>query len=195
MTPDLAPAREVASGPGLSGRAGPTGLAGPDGVSPAAFRAVLRRHAATVTVVTAGREAPVGLCATSFTSVSLEPPLVSFCVGLRASAWPTLRVAPKIMVHLLADTQEALARRFAQPGAARFGPPTGWHRGPFDLPTLHEALAWLVLHPLSRTPIGDHVLVVGRVLEADYVAGRRPLLYQDGEFTSLRPPRDGVGRR
>ena len=156
-----------------------------DSVGAGLFKSVLRQHAATVTVVTAGLDVPVGFCATSFTSVSLDPPLVSFCVGLQASSWSTLRVAPKIMVHLLADTQVDLARRFAQSAAARFGSETRWHQGPFGLPVLQGVMAWLVLEPVSRTPVGDHALIVGTVVQAEHAVGRRPLVHHDGRFTSL----------
>lgn len=156
-----------------------------DTVGAGLFKSVLRQHAATVTVITAGLDAPVGFCATSFTSVSLDPPLVSFCVGLQASSWSTLRVAPKIMVHLLADTQVDLAQRFAQSGAARFGSETRWHHGPFGLPVLQGVMAWLVVEPVSRTPVGDHALTVGRVVQARRAVGRRPLVHHDGRFTSL----------
>jgi flavin reductase (DIM6/NTAB) family NADH-FMN oxidoreductase RutF len=155
------------------------------GVGSARFREVLRQHAAGVAVVTAGTEAPVGFCATSVTSVSLDPPLVLFCVGLGASSWPTLRRAPAVMVHLLDEAQGPLARRFARSASDRFGPETDWDRGPFQLPQLTGVLAWMVLEPVSRTPVGDHAVVVGRVLAAERTPGRRPLLYQDGEFTAL----------
>jgi len=111
--------------------------------------------------------------------------VVSFCVGLQASSWSTLRVAPKVMVHLLADTQVDLAWRFVRSGAARFGSETRWHRGPFGLPALHGVMARLVLEPVSRTPVCDHALIVGKVVHAEQAVGRRPLVHYDGRFTSL----------
>lgn len=151
-----------------------------------AVRGVLRHHAAAVTIVTAG-DPPVGLCATSFTSVSLAPPLVSFCIGTTRSCWPTLRQAPWLMVHLLEESQADLADRFGRHGRMRFGPETAWHRGAFGLPTLDDVLAWLVIEPSHRMALSDHVLVVGRVISAVRASGRRPLLYHDGRFTGLTP--------
>ena len=99
----------------------------PDVVDPDALRAVLRRQAATVTVVTTGRRGaegaadlpPTGFTATSFTSVSLRPPLVSFCVDRGSSSWPVVRRAEHLAVHLLADDQAPVARLFATRGADR----------------------------------------------------------------------------
>jgi flavin reductase (DIM6/NTAB) family NADH-FMN oxidoreductase RutF len=148
----------------------------------------MRHHAKGVAIITAGSRTPVGLCATSFTSVSLDPPLVSFTVGLRSSSWPTIEAAAQVMVHLLAENQEALARLFALSGAAKFGPGTRWHRGARGLPVLDDVLAALLVEPVQLLPVGDHALVLGRVAEAVHTAGGRPLLHHDGEFARLARP-------
>ncbi len=140
------------------------------GIGPELFRAVMRHHANGVAVITAGVEMPVGFCATSLASVSLDPPLVSFTIGLQAASWPTVQTAPHVMVHLLADGQENVARRFARTGAAKFGAGTRWHRGARGLPVLDDVLAWLVLAPVSRLSVGDHALVIGQVIEARHTA-------------------------
>src|SRR3954454_17904970 len=80
------------------------------------FKSLLRRHAAAVVVVTAPGEQPAGFTATSFTSVSLEPPLVSFCLAHSASAWPAVQTAELIAVHVLTQQQEQVARTFATRG-------------------------------------------------------------------------------
>src|SRR5215472_14502877 len=134
----------------------------PPAVSPGRYRAVMRHHAKGVAIITAGTKTPTGFCATSLASVSLDPPLVSFTVGLRATSWPTIRTARYVMVHLLADDQEDLARRFAQPGGEKFRPPTRWHRGPHGLPLLDDALACLTLAPIRQILAGDHVLVINQ---------------------------------
>lgn len=158
------------------------------GIGPELFRAVMRHHANGVAVITAGVEMPVGFCATSLASVSLDPPLVSFTVGLQAASWPAVQTAPHVMVHLLADGQEDIARRFARTGAAKFGAGTRWHRGALGLPVLDDVLAWLVLAPVSRLPVGDHALVIGQVIEARHTVGRAPLVHHDGEFVQLAAP-------
>src|SRR4051794_18443471 len=89
-------------------------------VDPDLFRALLRRHAAAVVVVTARGTPPAGFTATSFTSVSLEPPMVSFCLAHTASSWPAVSRAGLIAVHVLTEHQEAVARTFATSGIDRF---------------------------------------------------------------------------
>jgi flavin reductase (DIM6/NTAB) family NADH-FMN oxidoreductase RutF len=145
----------------------------------------MRHHATGVAVVTAGAKLPVGFCATSLASVSLDPPVVSFTVGLRATSWPAVQAAPYVMAHLLADSQEDLARGFARPGGAKFGPGVRWHRGILGLPVLDDVLAWLVLAPVGHFPVGDHALVIGQVIEARNVADAGPLIHHNGEFVRL----------
>jgi flavin reductase (DIM6/NTAB) family NADH-FMN oxidoreductase RutF len=160
----------------------------PAGVGPGLFRSVMRHHAKGVAVITAGEDTPVGFCATSLTSVSLDPPLVSFTVGLRAASWPTVEAARHVMVHLLADGQEEIARRFARAGAPKFGPATPWHRGTFGLPVLDDVLATLAVALVRVLPVGDHALVIGRVVEADHTPHGRPLVHHDGGFVQLTAP-------
>jgi flavin reductase (DIM6/NTAB) family NADH-FMN oxidoreductase RutF len=155
---------------------------------PALFRAVMRHHAKGVAVITAGDDAPVGLCATSLASVSLEPPHVSFAVGLHTASWATMARAPCVIVNLLAEGQEDVARRFARPGARKFGPATSWHRGAFGLPVLDGVLASLVVATVSVQTVADHALVVGRVLDACPGVSGGPLLHHNGEFVRLASP-------
>src|SRR5262249_15281082 len=157
-------------GSALGGAGSPAG-ADPPGVGPDLFRAVLRHHAKGVAVITAGTGTPVGFCATSLASLSLDPPLVLFAVGLHTASWATMRAAPHVMVHLLGEGQQEIARRFADPAAAKFGPTTRWRRGPFDLPVLEDVLAWLALVPVNRVPVGDHALIIGRVVAAWHTPG------------------------
>jgi flavin reductase (DIM6/NTAB) family NADH-FMN oxidoreductase RutF len=154
--------------------------AGPD-----PFRAAMRHHAKGVAVITAGAQNPVGFCATSLASVSLVPPVVSFSVGLRTSSWRTVESARHVMVHLLADGQADLASRFGRPDAAKFGPGTRWHRDALGLPVLDDVLAWLLLALTSYLPVGDHALVLGRVIASRHSAAGRPLIHHNGEFAAL----------
>ncbi len=108
------------------------------------FRTLLRHQASTVTVVTAPGTPPAGFTATSFTSVSLAPPLVSFCLGRTSSSWPAVAVADHVAVHLLSHRQQGLARTFATSGIDRFAAPTRWRTGPHGVPVLDGTLAFLV---------------------------------------------------
>ena len=91
-------------------------------IDPSAFRAVLGRYATGVTVVTTrGPEGyPVGLTVSSFTSVSLDPPLVLFCIDRSAGSEPVFAAADGFAVNILATSQAAVSARFADPASERF---------------------------------------------------------------------------
>lgn len=174
--------------PGGVVAAGDTGSADEATVGSESLRQVLRRHAKGVTVITAGGDAPVGFCATSLAPVALDPPVLSFSIDTRSRSWATIATAEHVMVHLLADDQEDLAHRFARPRLARFGPATRWHRGAHGLPELDGVLARLLLVPVDRIAVDDHVLVIGRMVGAALGAGGKgPLLHCDGTFGRLAP--------
>ncbi|MGW5265822.1 flavin reductase family protein [Microbispora sp. NPDC004025] len=152
------------------------------------FRRALAEHAAGVVVITAQREGiPAGLTATSFSSVSLSPPLVSFYVDHGSTTWPSMRSADHFAVNVLTRDQGELAARFARKGVDRFAAPTRWRPGPFGAPLLADATAHLICRPYTATGIGDHVLVVGLVAEATVHGAGAPLLYHQGRFGSFVP--------
>ncbi|GIG69441.1 flavin reductase family protein [Phytomonospora endophytica] len=152
----------------------------------ATFRSVFRTHAAAVAIITADDgHGPVGFTATSLTSVSLTPPLVSFALSTVASSWPAVAVARSLVVHLLDSGQHELARRFATSGIDRFAAPTRWSRLDTGEPALDEApirLRGLVEH---RYPAGDHHIVVVRLTAADVARPHSPLIYHGGSYASL----------
>jgi flavin reductase (DIM6/NTAB) family NADH-FMN oxidoreductase RutF len=145
------------------------------------FRALLRRHAAGVVVITAPGERPAGFTATSFTSVSLQPPLVSFCLDRRSSSWPALETAVHVGVHVLTEGQEEVARRFATSGIDRFAAPLGWRRGAHEVPVIEGALAVLVCRVVERVHAGDHAIVLAEPVHGEHRDGA-PLLYHDGRY-------------
>ncbi|WP_394347328.1 flavin reductase family protein [Streptomonospora litoralis] len=155
-----------------------------DGSAADGFRRVMAEHAAGVVVVTADApHGPIGVTATSFTSVSLDPPLVSFYIDDRSSTWQSLREAPAFAISILADDQRELASRFATRGIDRFAPPTRWQRGPEGLPLLHGAVGHVLCRKHDVLAVGDHWLVVGRVAQARVSAGAEaPLLYHRGRY-------------
>ncbi|MBB2912471.1 flavin reductase (DIM6/NTAB) family NADH-FMN oxidoreductase RutF [Streptosporangium becharense] len=148
-----------------------------------AFRRALAVHAAGVVVITAQLEGvPVGLTATSFSSVSLDPPLVSFYVDRSSTTWPRLRSADHFAVNILASDQAELASRFARKDVDRFAEPTRWRPGPLGAPLLQDVSAHLICLPHQTVDVGDHILVVGLVAETDVHSAGRPLLYHQGRF-------------
>jgi flavin reductase (DIM6/NTAB) family NADH-FMN oxidoreductase RutF len=156
----------------------------PDTFDADRFRGLLRRQASTVTVVTAPGPAPAGFTATSFTSVSLHPPLVSFCLNRDSSSWPVVARAGHVAVHLLGAHQADVARRFATSGIDRFAGPTAWRDGPYGVPVLDGALAWLLCRVVERVTAGDHVVVLAEPLQGGHTEGA-PLLYHDGRYARL----------
>ncbi|MEO3868589.1 flavin reductase family protein [Nonomuraea sp. B12E4] len=166
-------------GPALDG---PGPGPGP-GLDADGFRRALAVHAAGVVVITAQADGvPAGLTATSFTSVSLHPPLVSFCVDRSSTTWPSLRSADHFAVNVLAGDQAELAARFARKDVNRFGAPTRWRPGPLGAPLLQDVSAHLICLPHETVDVGDHILVVGLVAEARVHGPGRPLLYHQGRF-------------
>jgi flavin reductase (DIM6/NTAB) family NADH-FMN oxidoreductase RutF len=156
-------------------------------IEPDQFRALLRRHAAGVVVITAPGTRPAGFTATSFTSVSLRPPLISFCLNRTASSWPAVASAEHIAVHVLTDRQEELAQTFATSGIDRFAPPTRWHTGRHAVPVLDGVLAVLVCRIVDRVPAGDHAIVLAEPVEGEHLdGGDAPLLYHMGRYLRVR---------
>ncbi|MEV0644896.1 flavin reductase family protein [Phytomonospora sp. NPDC050363] len=152
----------------------------------AAFRTVFRGHAAAVAIITAdsGR-GPAGFTATSLTTVSLSPPLVTFALSTVASTWPTVAEARSLVVHLLDRGQHELASRFATSGVDRFAEPTRWSRLDTGEPVLDEAPVRLRGVVENRVPAGDHHIVVVRLTGADVIRPHSPLLYHGGAYASL----------
>jgi flavin reductase (DIM6/NTAB) family NADH-FMN oxidoreductase RutF len=145
------------------------------------FRHALSRHAAGVVIVTL--PGPAGLTVTSFSSASLDPPLVSFYIGHGSSNWPAVRSAGHFAVNLMGHGQEEVATRFARKGADRFGPATRWRPGPGGLPLLAGATTHLICARHTLVTVGDHELVVGQVTHAIIGTGAPPLLHHQGQFT------------
>ncbi|MDP9793947.1 flavin reductase (DIM6/NTAB) family NADH-FMN oxidoreductase RutF [Catenuloplanes nepalensis] len=155
-------------------------------VAPDLFRQLLRRHAAAVVVITAPG---TGFTATSFTSVSLDPPLVSFCLARSASAWPAIAATPTVAVHVLGREQEHIARTFATSGIDRLAAHGAWRPGPDGVPLLDGVLARLVCRVVDRVQAGDHTIVLASPLDGEHRAdeAETPLLYHAGRYSSVHP--------
>jgi flavin reductase (DIM6/NTAB) family NADH-FMN oxidoreductase RutF len=128
---------------------------------------------------------PVGMVASTLTGVSLDPVLVSVCVQRTSRTWPRLREAPRIGISVLAEDQEALARRIARRDGDRFAgvPWRGRHHGGvlIDGAALH-----LETHPVSEFDAGDHVIAV---LGVEVLRGRtdiEPAVFHRGAIRRVR---------
>lgn len=163
-------------------------------IGPDDFRRALGHFATGVTVVTAfdaeGR--PTGLTASSFASVSLDPPLVLVCVAHKAQAYPAIQAGGKFAVNVLSRDQEAVARRFASStlsGTEKFEG-IDYRQGALGMPLLKDALAELECTVVHTYPGGDHTVFVARVEAAEWRAdaGLEPLLYYRGQYDHLHLP-------
>jgi 3-hydroxy-9,10-secoandrosta-1,3,5(10)-triene-9,17-dione monooxygenase reductase component len=124
---------------------------------------------------------PVGMACNSFTSVSLEPPLVLFCAAKSSSTWPRIQSAAKWAANILGEDGEEVCRLFAQKGADRFAHLT-YTIGRTGAPIIDAALAFVDCETVAEHDAGDHLIVVGRVVELGYAAEGKPLLFYRGGY-------------
>lgn len=151
-----------------------------------ALRRVMRHHAAGVVVITTANPEPSGFCATSLTSICLDPPVVSFAVDAATRSGAVWASASWGLVHLLSAGQQALASNFATPGIDKFGDGRGWSTGPRGLPLLDQAPAWLLVHHRTRLVVGDHLVVLCDVVESTTKSSAlAPLIYHNGGFYAV----------
>lgn len=150
------------------------------------LRDVLGCFATGITVVTTldagGR--PLGLTANSFTSVSLDPPLVLFCLGRGGSSLDAFSHARHFAVNVLGAGQQALSNRFAAALDDRFAS-VAWRPSSHGSPLLDHALAQIDCERHALFDGGDHLIVVGRVLAARCAPQQDPLLYFRGRYRRL----------
>ncbi len=150
------------------------------------FRDALGCFATGVTVVTAicPDGTPVGLTANSFTSVSLDPPLLLVCIANNAGSAPYLRDAERFAVNVLQIGQQPTSNRFAGKTEDRFGV-TPWEIGEYGTPVLTGSLSSFECSRDAVHDGGDHFILVGRVLKAIFEPRRDPLLYFRGKYRKL----------
>lgn len=156
---------------------------GPVGIDGARFRHVLGHYPTGVAVVAAISPAgrPVALTVGSFTSVSLDPPLVGFAPGRDSTSWPLVRSAGSFCVNVLAEDQEDVCRIFARSGGDKFGS-VDWHPGKAGAPVLENTLASIDCVLEFEHEAGDHTIVVARVTQLEIRRQVGPLLFFKGGY-------------
>ncbi|GAB3449329.1 hypothetical protein GCM10027436_43760 [Actinophytocola sediminis] len=127
----------------------------------------------------------------SFASVSLDPPLVLFCGARGSSTLPVIWEAGSFCVNVLEAGHEWLCRQFAAKGIDRFAD-VRWASGPCG-PRLSEAIAWMDCTVEDAHPAGDHVIVIGRVVQLAATAGEAPLVFHRGRYGSFAAAADLIG--
>lgn len=155
-------------------------------LDPDQFKSVLGRFASGVTVVTTcgrgGRDH--GMTVSAFSSLSLTPPLVLFCIDRATSMQAVLASAEWVVVNILSAEQEALSRRFSNVEAECRFEGIGFTRGQHGAPVLDDVLGWLECRVVERHPGGDHDIFIAEV-ESATAQDARPLLYYRSGYAQL----------
>ncbi|HJV52744.1 MAG TPA: flavin reductase family protein [Noviherbaspirillum sp.] len=151
------------------------------------FRHALSQFATGVTIITTRLPdgSFLGLTASSFNTVSLDPPLVLWSLAQTANSLPVFTGNSHYVINILAGDQAALAERFAMRIENRFEG-VDFELSRTGLPILKGVAAWFECHNRSRYPEGDHVIFVGEVERCD-VAPKPALVFHGGEFASTQP--------
>ena len=127
---------------------------------------------------------PVGLTANSFSSVSLDPPLVLACIARSSSSLPVLEAASHFAINILHIGQQPISNLFASRVEDRFGQ-VDWEPGQHGAPVLTKSLAAIECERYAVYDGGDHIILVGRVERARFEPRRDPLLYFGGKYRRL----------
>lgn len=169
-------------------------------IDPEWYRRVLGQYPTGVCVVTA--DAPgaglSGLVVGSFTSVSLDPPLIAFYPAKSSTSWPKIATAGSFCVNILGADQEDICRVFSGKAANKFAGVSSRPAPGTGSPVIEGVVAWIDCDIAEVTDAGDHLLVLGRVRQLELEEPRLPLLFFQGGYgrflpLSLIAPDDAVG--
>jgi len=154
-------------------------------VAPDEFRAAMARFPSGVVVVTTrcSDGTPRGFTASSFCSVSLEPPMILVCLANSADSAASFERCDRFAVSVLAPVHRPLAMRFATKGTDKFAS-GGLRLSPDGLPTVERAVSELDCAAHARHPAGDHTVLIGRVRGVRLGEGS-PMVYYDRAFRTL----------
>jgi flavin reductase (DIM6/NTAB) family NADH-FMN oxidoreductase RutF len=155
-------------------------------LTPDTLRGAFARFPSGIAAVAAmDRDTPVGLAASSFTSVSLRPALASVCIARTSTTWPHLRRAPHIGLSVLAEQHGRVARALAAKGIDRFAG-VEWARTDDGAVFVHDSCLWLDTHLEREIPAGDHEIVLLRVDAVWTYPDVEPLVFYGSGFRGLR---------
>ena len=164
-------------------------------LDPRALRNAFGTFTTGVTVVTAhdSQKQPIGFTANSFTSVSLDPPLLLVCMANTSSNYEAMTQAAGFAVNILSEAQVEISNTFARPVEDRFAK-VDWRPGPFGAPILNDVTAWFDCAMHNTIEAGDHVILMGRVeaFDATPTAG---LGYARGAYVTPSVATDALDAR
>ncbi|WP_190813217.1 flavin reductase family protein [Saccharopolyspora pogona] len=157
----------------------------PSNGDPAQLRRVYGCFPSGVTAVCAlDDDTPVGIAASSFTSVSLDPGLVSVCVQNTSATWPRLRTLRRLGVSVLAEEQNKACRTLSLKTGDRFAD-CEWSVSANDAVFVHGAVAWLDCSIHNEVPAGDHTIVLLNIHALRAEPDRAPLVFHASRFRQL----------
>lgn len=159
-----------------------------ESIDGATFRRVLGHYPTGVCVVTAmGPDGvPAAMVVGSFTSVSLDPPLVAFFPDCASTSWPKIERAGRFCVNVLGGQQQDLCRRFSVKSDDKFAG-LDYRLSTNGSPVLDDVVAWIDCTLDAVHPAGDHYFVLGRVRELDIARPDQPLLFFRGKYGNFAP--------
>ncbi|WP_424934254.1 flavin reductase family protein [Amaricoccus macauensis] len=154
-------------------------------IDPRTLRDVFGCFATGVTVVTScgTNGAPVGLVVNSFSSVSLDPPLILWSIDLKSPSHDAFCAHPGFAVNIMGADAKEETLRFCKPSEDKFAG-VDWYPGHHDVPVLSNAVATLECRTEQRIHSGDHEIFIGRVLRVDQRDGA-PLIFHRGRFAEI----------
>lgn len=158
-------------------------------LDPTMLRSTLGKYPTGVSIITSADDAglPVGgMTAGTFTSVSLDPPLVAFLPGKSSSSWPRIEETGRFCINVLSAEQEGLCRSFAVSGNDKFAG-VDWSPSPSGLPILAGVVIWVECVLREVIDAGDHVIALGEVITMETAQDVDPLVFHGGKYNRPMP--------
>jgi flavin reductase (DIM6/NTAB) family NADH-FMN oxidoreductase RutF len=155
-------------------------------LTPGVLRAAFGNFPSGITAVAAMSDGvPIGLAASSFTSVSIEPPLVSVCVAWTSTTWPLLRPLSRLGLSVLAEEHGPVARSLAAKGIDRFAD-IDWNHNEQGAVFVHGSALWLETTLWKEVPAGDHAIALLQIEGLWSYPDVSPLIFHGSTFRQLR---------
>lgn len=155
-----------------------------------ALRGAFGEFATGITIV-AGRhpetDEPIGFACQSFSSLSLDPPLLLFTAMETSRSWPLIAASGRFSVNILAADQQPISELFGRPNPNRFDK-ISWQPSAANMPLIDGAVAWMDCQLAQELPGGDHTIVVGQIEDLGTREDAMPLIYHRAGYSELSRP-------
>jgi flavin reductase (DIM6/NTAB) family NADH-FMN oxidoreductase RutF len=152
-----------------------------------AYRQAMGSFPTGVAIITTRDAAgePVGITCNSFSSVSLDPPLVLWCMRKASKSIDVFKATQSFAISVLAEDQDHLSQRFATSSIEKKFESVGWMSGYSDLPLINDCVARFQCSVYQQHDAGDHIMFIGRVEQFDMVREEDSLVFYRGAYASL----------